>query len=146
EHMRTTWYETIATLGWLAGITSHVRLLSHVLVAAYRHPLVTAKAFMTLDELSAGRAILGVGTGHVEGEFGLMGLDFSTRGAVSDAAIEAIRDAFASEYPGVGDMHDAGMAPRPRQSPLPIWVGGSAQAALPPAPERVAGCAAHVTP
>ena len=146
EHMRTTWYETVATLGWLAGITSHVRLLSHVLVAAYRHPLVTAKAFMTLDELSAGRAILGVGTGHVEGEFGLMGLDFSTRGAVSDAAIDVIRAAFASEYPAIGDIHDAGMAPRPRQSPLPIWVGGSSKAALRRAAERGDGWLPQGTP
>src|SRR5438094_1901445 len=146
EHMRTTWYETVATLGWLAGITSHVRLLSHVLVAAYRHPLVTAKAFMTLDELSAGRAILGVGTGHVEGEFGLMGLDFSTRGAVSDTAIDVIRAAFASEYPVVGDIHDAGMAPRPRQSPLPIWVGGSSKAALRRVAERGDGWLPQGTP
>jgi alkanesulfonate monooxygenase SsuD/methylene tetrahydromethanopterin reductase-like flavin-dependent oxidoreductase (luciferase family) len=144
--MRTTWYETVATLGWLAGITSNVRLLSHVLVAAYRHPLVTAKAFMTLDELSAGRAILGVGTGHVEGEFRLMGLDFSTRGAVADAAIDVIRAAFASEYPVVGDIHDAGMAPRPRQSPLPIWVGGSSKAALRRAAERGDGWLPQGTP
>ena len=136
DHMRTTWYEPVATLGWLAGITSNVRLLSHVLVAAYRHPLVTAKAFMTLDELSDGRAILGVGTGHVEGEFRLMGLDFSTRGRVADAAIDVIREALASEYPVVGDIRDAGMAPRPRQSPLPIWVGGSSKPALRRAAER----------
>src|SRR5438874_1528092 len=53
--MTTTWFETVATLGWLSAITSNVRLLSQVLVTAYRHPLVTAKAFMTLDELSGGR-------------------------------------------------------------------------------------------
>src|SRR5207249_2128770 len=82
EHMRTTWYEPVATLGWLAGITSNVRLLSHVLVAAYRHPLVTAKAFMTLDELSAGRAILGVGTGHVPR--GAAGVDRLSVGAPED--------------------------------------------------------------
>ena len=52
--MNTTWYDTVATLSWLAGITSNVRLLSHVYVPAYRHPLQTAKAFSTLDALSNG--------------------------------------------------------------------------------------------
>src|SRR5439155_17582486 len=57
ETMSTTWYDTVATLGFLAGVTTRVRLLSHVFVAAYRHPLQTAKAFATLDALSNGRAI-----------------------------------------------------------------------------------------
>src|SRR5258708_6187457 len=59
--MGTTWYDTIATLGLLAGVTSHVRLMSHVWVAAYRHPLISAKSFATLDHLSKGRVIIGVG-------------------------------------------------------------------------------------
>ncbi|MDQ3294248.1 MAG: LLM class flavin-dependent oxidoreductase, partial [Actinomycetota bacterium] len=62
--MSTTWFDTVATLGWLAGITTNVRLLSHVYVVAYRHPLVTAKAFATLDELSGGRAVMGIGVGE----------------------------------------------------------------------------------
>src|SRR5215470_9176974 len=101
EHMRTTWYDTVATLGWIAGITSRVRILSHVYVLSYRHPLHTAKSFMTLDELSGGRAILGVGAGHLQGEFELLGYDFGRRGAVTDAAIDVIRDALSEEYPDV---------------------------------------------
>ena len=57
--MRTTWYDTVATLGWLAALTERVRLMSHVFVLPYRHPLVAAKSFMTLDHLSGGRAIMG---------------------------------------------------------------------------------------
>ena len=64
--MTTTWYDTIATLSFLAAHTRSVRLLSVVWIAAYRHPLQTAKSFGTLDHLSGGRAILGVGAGHVE--------------------------------------------------------------------------------
>src|SRR5690606_35423285 len=64
--MRTTWYDTVATLGFLAAATTRVRLLSHVYVLPYRHPLQTAKAFATLDALSGGRVILGVGAGHLE--------------------------------------------------------------------------------
>ena len=80
-HMQTTWYDTVATLGWIAALTQQVRVMSHVYVMSYRHPLHTAKSFMTLDELSGGRAILGVGAGHLEGEFDLLGLDFPGRGA-----------------------------------------------------------------
>ena len=75
--MSATWWDTIATLGYLAAVTQHVRLLSHVYVLPYRHPLVSAKQWMTLDTLSGGRAILGVGAGHVEGEFEALGVDFS---------------------------------------------------------------------
>ena len=57
--MSTTWYDTVATLGWLAGITSTVRLMSHVYIATLRHPLRAAKEFSTLDVLSGGRLIIG---------------------------------------------------------------------------------------
>jgi probable F420-dependent oxidoreductase len=151
EHMRTTWYDTIATLGWIAGITRNVRLLSHVYVMSYRHPLHTAKSFMTLDELSGGRAILGVGAGHLEGEFELLGLDYEGRGATTDAAVDVIRAALTNEYPDMrtsrwGHLHDGGMAPRPRQQPLPIWVGGSSKPALRRAAERGDGWLPQGTP
>jgi probable F420-dependent oxidoreductase len=134
QHMRTTWYEPVATLGWLAGITTNVRLLSEVLVVPYRHPLLTAKAFMTLDEVSGGRTILGIGVGHARDEFRILGLDFARRGAVTDEALDLIRGAFAAEYPEFDgptwSVHDAGLAPRPRQSSIPVWVGGSSKPAL----------------
>jgi probable F420-dependent oxidoreductase len=125
--MSTTWYDTIATLGWLAGLTERVNLLSHVYVVAYRHPLATAKAFSTLDVLSAGRAVLGVGAGHVEGEFDALGVSFAERGATTDDAVRQIRAAFRDEW-AAGDV---GQAPRPvRPGGPPVWVGGSSPAAL----------------
>ena len=63
--MSTTWYDTIATLGWLAGVTTEIHLLSHIYVVALRHPLRAAKEFATLDVLSRGRVVCGVGAGHV---------------------------------------------------------------------------------
>src|SRR3954468_15350933 len=60
EVMGTEWWDTVATLAWLAGITTDVRLLSHVYVPSYRHPLQVAKAFATIDVISGGRVILGV--------------------------------------------------------------------------------------
>src|SRR3954469_23209222 len=78
--MSPVWYDTMTTLGFLAGVTERVRLLSHVAIPAYRHPLVSAKAIATLDALSNGRAIYGVGAGHVEAEFQTFGVPFDERG------------------------------------------------------------------
>jgi probable F420-dependent oxidoreductase len=135
ERMGTAWWDTVATLGWLAGITSRVRLLSHVYVPAYRHPLVVAKAFATLDTVSGGRIVMGVGAGHVEGEFDLLGVPFAQRGARLDEAIDALRAAFADEYPTLPGptwtASGAGQRPRPIQpGGPPIWVGGSSPAAM----------------
>jgi probable F420-dependent oxidoreductase len=126
EKMGGTWYDTIATLGWLAAQTSRTHLLSHVTVLPYREPLVTAKAWTTLDHLSGGRAILGVGAGHVEGEFDLLGASFADRGRHLDEAIPQVRDAFEHEV-----VRGAVVKPRPaRPGGPPIWVGGSSKPAM----------------
>lgn len=140
EAMSTSWWDTIATLSYLAAVTERVRLLSHVYVLPYRHPLVVAKAWSTLDALSGGRAILGVGAGHVQGEFALLEVPFEARGRLLDEAIDAVRAALTDEFP----THDgerwsfegAGQRPRPVQARLPIWVGGSSKAAMRRAAER----------
>ena len=144
EKMGTSWYDTMTTLGWLAGITEHVRLMSHVYVLPYRHPLMAAKAFLTLDELSAGRAILGVGAGHVQSEFELLGVDFEHRGSALDDAIDVVRAAFTDEYPEVTtpsvSVSGAGLRPRGRQAGgPPIWVGGSSKPALRRAADKADG-------
>src|SRR5688500_20132421 len=115
--------------------------MSQVYVMSYRHTLQTAKSFMTLDELSGGRAILGVGAGHLQGEFGLLGFDFDDRGKVTDGAIDVVRAALTDEYPDIdrkywGHLKDAGMAPRPRRARLPNEVVGSSKPALRPAADR----------
>lgn len=149
--MGTTWYDTVATLGFLAAATRSVRLLSHVFVLPYRHPLLSAKAFATLDALSGGRVILGVGAGHLEGEFAALGVDFKRRGKLLDEAIDAVKKAFLEEYPEhdgpTWRVHDLGVAPRPVQRPRPpIWVGGSTPAALKRAAERGDGWLPQGTP
>jgi probable F420-dependent oxidoreductase len=123
--MGTTWYDTVATLGFLASITERVRLMSHVWVPAYRHWRQTVKAFATLDHLSKGRTILGVGAGHVQREFEELGVDFHARGRLLDEAIAEVRRGLDEEFVGA-----FGAKPRPVQSPLPIWIGGSSPAAV----------------
>ncbi len=130
-HMSTTWYDTVATLGFLAARTTTINLASLVWVAPYRHPLQTAKAFATLDHLSGGRAVLGVGAGHVQAEFDALGVDYHKRGRILDDALAAVRGAFADTYVSHSGPHfsydDMGVAPQPKRD-LPIWVGGSGAA------------------
>lgn len=134
-HMSATWYDPVATLGWLGAATEKIRLMAYVSVLPYRHPLQTAKSYSTLDQLTGGRVILGVGAGHAEREFECLGLDFSQRGPMLEEAMVCVRDAFLDEYPEHSgkfwSYKDLAMQPRPVQSPRPpIWVGGSTRAAL----------------
>jgi probable F420-dependent oxidoreductase len=133
--MSTTWYDTIGTLGWLAGITTRVRLMSHVYIATLRHPLRAAKEFATLDQLSGGRLIIGVGAGHVLEEFEFLGPEFLDRGKALDESIDGIAAALVEEFPELAGprwpARDLGISPRPVQRPRPpIWVGGSSRPAL----------------
>ena len=132
-NMTTTWYDTVATLSYLAAHTSIVNLLSVVWIAAYRHPLQTAKSFGTLDHLSGGRVIMGVGAGHVEAEFTALGIDYSQRGKILNENIDAIRGAFESNYVSFeGDFYsydNVGITPGPVNGSFPIWIGGSGRAA-----------------
>jgi probable F420-dependent oxidoreductase len=142
ETMSTTWFNPVATLGWIAGQTERTRLMTNVYVPAYRHPLETAKAFATLDHLSGGRVILGVGAGHVEGEFAALGIPFAERGRLTNEAIDVIVDAWTSEFVG-----DVGLRPRPVQQPRPpIWIGGSSKPALRRVAERGDGWIPQGTP
>ncbi len=142
DAMSTTWFNPIATLGFLAAHTTRTRLMTNVFVAPYRHPLDTAKAFATLDALSGGRVILGVGAGHVAGEFEALGLAFAERGRLLDRAIDGVLAAWSDEFVG-----DVGLRPRPVQQPRPpIWVGGSSRPALRRVAERGDGWIPQGTP
>ena len=124
--MSTYWMDPIATLSWIAASTERIALLTHVYVLAYRHPLVAAKQLATLDHLSSGRLIAGVGAGHVREEFEALGLDFERRGRILDEGLPTLAAALESEY-----VDNLGARPRPVQQPRPpIWIAGSSAPAL----------------
>ena len=135
QAMGATWYDAGSTLAFVAGATTRIGLLSHVLVLPYRHPLVVAKQYGTLDRLSGGRVILGVGSGHLKAEFRTLGADFERRGRVSDEYLEAIVAAWTAEVAAFAGetvaFRDVMVAPRPaaRGRP-PVWVGGNSRAAV----------------
>src|ERR1700724_1289758 len=93
------YYDPLATFGYLAARTERIRLATHVLVLGYHHPLEIAKRYGTLDVVSGGRLILGVGVGSLESEFALVGADFAERGARADEALVALRNGFAQSQP-----------------------------------------------
>ena len=133
--MGATWYEPAATLGFVAGLTERIELLTHVVVLPYRHPLVTAKTYATLDRLSGGRVILGVGSGHAKPEFRALGAPYERRGRYTDEAIAALRAVWTDEVASFeGELvkfRDVVIAPRPmRAGGPPIWIGGNSRAAL----------------
>ncbi|MCF3103499.1 TIGR03619 family F420-dependent LLM class oxidoreductase [Streptomyces roseoverticillatus] len=134
--MGTVWYDPVATLAHLAAVTERVLLLSHVAVAALRHPLALAKQYATVDRLAEGRLVLGVGAGHVREEFAALGVDYTRRGAILDETVDALKAALGPyEFPQFSGRRFAfrglGQAPRPVRTPRPpLWVGGSSPAAL----------------
>jgi probable F420-dependent oxidoreductase len=151
DMMSTQWFDPVPTLAYLAAKTTRTRVMTNVYVAPFRHPLDTAKAFATLDALSGGRLILGVGTGHVEAEFEMLGLPFSERGALTNEAIDAVVAAWTDEYPALPgprwQVTDMGQRPRPVQQPRPpIWVGGYGKPALRRVAERGDGWIPQGTP
>ncbi len=128
--------EPLATLNYLAGCTQRIKLGTHVLVLPYREPVLTAKIVSTLDYLSGGRVILGVGVGWMEEEFKALGLDtFTERGKVTDEYIQIFKELWTKDDPQFQGRYrqfsEVNFYPKPIQKPHPpIWVGGHTPAAI----------------
>lgn len=129
-----TYWDPVATLGFLAAHTSRIRLTTSVVVLGYHHPLKIAKQYGTLDRLSGGRVVLGVGVGSLEAEFALLGASFEDRGARGDDAMRALRAALGQREPSyVGDFYrfsQMSVNPWAQQAHLPMWVGGRTRRSL----------------
>jgi probable F420-dependent oxidoreductase len=128
-------YEPILTLAWAAAATTRVRLGTSVIVLPMHHPLPIAKQVATLQCLSNGRVIFGIGAGWLEAEFAALGVPFRERGRRTDEAIAMLRAlwhddpvSFKTKYVAA-EIADMRMLPLP-PAPIPIWVGGSSERAL----------------
>ncbi len=127
--------DPLASLAFLAGHTSQVRLATGIIILPQRNPVVLAKELASVDVLSAGRLTFGIGAGYLQPEFRAIGADFERRGALSDEYLEAILQLWTGEPPSYAgetvrfDGIDA--HPRPVQRPHPpIVVGGYSAPAL----------------
>jgi probable F420-dependent oxidoreductase len=129
---RVTWLEPVALLSALAGVTRTIRLGTMVLVLPFRDPVAFAKEWATLDVLSGGRSILGVGVGWNQAEFEALRIPYRERGRRMTEMLEAITALWAGDnvtYEGeFYRFRDLTIEPKPAQRPHPpIWIGGGTQ-------------------
>ena len=123
--------DPFVALGYVAAATERLRLLTYLTVTPYRNPFLLAKAAATLDTLSGGRVILGMGTGYQKSEFHALGVDFDERNALFDEALDVLPMHWSGEPFSYQGRHfsarDVIARPRPVQQPIPIWVGGNSR-------------------
>jgi probable F420-dependent oxidoreductase len=128
------YWDPLATFGYVSARTVQIRLVTMTLVLGYHHPLAIVKRYGTLDHVSSGRVILGVGVGSLKAEFDLLGAPFDDRGARGDDALRALRAALATNEPVYeGEYYSFGgltVDPCALQPHMPIWIGGRTRRSL----------------
>jgi probable F420-dependent oxidoreductase len=129
-------FEVLTLLSYVAALTQKVKLGTFVLLAPLRNPIVLAKQVATLDELSRGRVILGLGLGWMKQEFRVSNVPIHERGARTDEMIRFLREVWRKDKDVVqfnGRFTKLGpnvFDPKPRQDRVPIWIGGESLPAL----------------
>ena len=128
----TTFFDAFVVLAYLSALTHTVKLGTSVLALPYRNPLVSAKMIATLDSLSEGRVILGVGVGGAPDEFEALGIPSDQRGPRASEYLRIMIELWISDHSYYqGRFSGVRLAPMPQQQPhLPIWIGGRSDAAL----------------
>ena len=120
-------------LTYMAAVTTNLKLGTGVLILPQRNPVVLTKELATLDVLSKGRTILGIGVGWLEEEFNAIGIPFSERAARTDETVAALRELWTADEPTFNgqftSFEKAKMYPKPPQGQIPIVVGGHTKAA-----------------
>jgi probable F420-dependent oxidoreductase len=128
------YFHPLGILSFLAARTSTIALGTSVMVLPYHSPIELAKYSATLDQLSAGRFILGVGAGGTREESDALGLDFHRRGAIANEMMRVMRELWTSDMPAFSGptwrFDSLRFSPKPVQRPLPMWVGGASPGAL----------------
>lgn len=127
--------DPIAALSFMAAATSHIRLMTNLYVLTFRNPYLSAKALGSLDLISAGRLIAGVGAGYLRSEFSAVGVNIDRRAELLDEALTALRSIWSdpekpvtgADFAAVGDIWLQQPAQRPHP---PIWIGGNGAAAV----------------
>jgi probable F420-dependent oxidoreductase len=128
------YWDLLATLSYVAALTDRIRLVTNIVVLPYHHPIEIVKHYGTLDVLSSGRVILGVGVGSLRPEFELLGKRFEGRGELADDSIRAIRAMWGRHEPAYDGTHfqvdHVVVDPCAPRTEVPIWVGGRTRRSL----------------
>jgi probable F420-dependent oxidoreductase len=131
--LASSFHESLVLFGYLAGLTS-LDLVTGILIAPQRQTVLIAKQAAAVDVLSGGRLRLGLGIGWNPVEYVALGKDFSNRGRRLEEQIPLLRRLFTEESVTFEGEYDtvigAGISPLPVQRPIPIWMGGTSEAAL----------------
>jgi len=138
--------DPFVALAFAAAASTKILLHTNIIVIPYRNPFMTAKSVASLDVLSGGRVIMGIGSGYLEGEFKALGAVFNGRGALMDESIELMKQVWTGrsvKFQGEYFQADGNTAlPTPLQKPHPpIWVGGNSERAMRRAVETCDGWA-----
>ena len=120
-------------MGYIAAATKTIKLATGILILPQHNPVITAKQIATLDHLSGGRILLGVGVGWLQEEFAALGVPFAERGARTDEYIGAMRELWSADKPTFKGrfvaFEGAYCRPQPVNKSVPIIVGGHSEAA-----------------
>ena len=134
DRFGSTFYESMTVLAYVAGFTSNIRLGSSVIALPFRNAIHMAKIAASIDSLSQGRLILGVGTGGAESESNQLGVQGGDIGNRSDEALGIFHELWTNDKPSIQTknykLSDFNFYPKPVQKPrIPIWVGGNSRRA-----------------
>ncbi|ETW92541.1 MAG: hypothetical protein ETSY2_53195, partial [Candidatus Entotheonella gemina] len=129
------YYHPLATLSYLSATTQRVALGTSVMVLPYHNPVAMAKYVATLDQMSDGRVILGIGAGAMTEEFEALGVSMRQRGALTNESMAVMRELWTSPDPEFDSQRwhfaDLKFAPKPKQKPhVPLWIGGASPGAM----------------
>jgi len=127
--------DPLVALSFAAAATTSIRLHTNLFILALRNPFMAAKGIASLDVLSGGRLIMGIGAGYLEPEFDAVGASFADRNDRTDEAIAAMKAAWTGEsvtFEGTGFRATGNtMLPRPHRRPHPtLWIGGNSRRAI----------------
>ncbi len=125
-----TWYDGPTLAAYIAASTRTIRLFMNVLVLPYHDPVRLAKSLATLDVVSQGRVLCGIGTGWMKGEFARLNISFEERSARTDEYLQAIKELWSSDSPSFSgefvSFSDVSFSPKPVQKPhIPLLIGGT---------------------
>ncbi|MBO0866855.1 MAG: LLM class F420-dependent oxidoreductase, partial [Mycobacterium sp.] len=131
--LHSTFHEPLVTFGYLAAVTTSLELVTGIVILPQRQAVLVAKQAAEVDLLSGGRLRLGVGLGWNAVEYEALGEDFSTRGRRCEEQVDLMRRLWTEPTVSYrGSFHrvtGAGLAPLPKQRPIPVWFGASSSRA-----------------
>ena len=134
-NMGTRWPHPLAAIAFFAGATSRIRITTSVIVVPYHNPIELAQMISTVDFLSGGRLVCGLGVGNMKREFELLNASFDERGPVTDEYIDAMIELWTNDNPRFHGKYvhfeNVAFDPKPVQKPYPpIVIGGHSKAAV----------------